>query len=110
MIDVIAVRERIEKAHQEINRLCHAGKWRMCIPVQDDDSDRLLAASLADIPKLLDDRERLLHMLEHAWGIVANVDHGVWETNQRAEWIETARKFIDDAHAMGAYAPDRAKE
>lgn len=53
------IRERADKALQEVFALCKGKHWRMCIPVQTDDSDRLLATSLDDIPRLLDEVERL---------------------------------------------------
>lgn len=38
-------------------------------------------------------------MLDSAWGIIANVDHGGWDT-QRAEWKEAATKWREAYHTM----------
>lgn len=48
------IRERAELAHREICDLASGKrKWRMCVPVQKDDSDMTLQAPLDDIPKLI---------------------------------------------------------
>jgi len=47
------IRRRLEAAQQEVFALCKGKHWRMTVPVQDDDSDRTLMASLGDLRDLL---------------------------------------------------------
>lgn len=45
-----------------------------------------------------DERQRLLDMLERAWGIIAN--GGGWSDDAVTEWAAAARKWRDDWHAL----------
>jgi len=53
-IGLDAIVARRERAMQELGDIC-AGRrrWTMCVPVQPDDSDILLAASLRDVLTLV---------------------------------------------------------
>lgn len=55
------IRERLEKAHQEICGLANGKrKWTMCVPPEPDDSDMVLQAPLDDIAHLLKLTEKLI--------------------------------------------------
>lgn len=66
-----AIRERYERAHEELDRMTSApggpaAAWRWSIPAKPDrDSDLLLAASLTDIPYLLEEIDRLAGLVDN---------------------------------------------
>lgn len=53
-------RARIKRAREEVSRICqNPRQWRMCIPVQPDDTDIVLSAALRDAEASLDELEQL---------------------------------------------------
>lgn len=59
-LDLEAARERERAASLEVARLCKGGRWTMRVPARPDaDSDEVIGASLADVPALLAEVERL---------------------------------------------------
>jgi len=45
-ITVASVIEEIEKAQDEISAICHGKRWRMCVPVDDGESDIVIGDAL----------------------------------------------------------------
>lgn len=93
MLDLKAIKARNEKAHHEVSALCHGKRFRMCIPVQPDDSDIVLSEALRD-------SERMIEALELAYAkgvlpiIVALRDTNMEELTiaVRDYIVKTARK------------------
>jgi hypothetical protein len=53
-------RLRLKKAREEVSRICqNPRQWRMCIPVQPDDTDIVLSAALTDARASLEELEQL---------------------------------------------------
>lgn len=53
-------RLRLKTAREEVSRICqNPRRWRMCIPVQPDDTDIVLSAALTDARASLDELEQL---------------------------------------------------
>lgn len=60
-IDLEEIEARREAAHQMVSDLCHRKReWIMSIPARRDyDPDLIIAASLDDIPKMIEELEEL---------------------------------------------------
>lgn len=62
--EIEAIRAHQATARAEIWQICHGGVWRMCIPVQEDDSDRVFGQLCRDVDLLLariDALERIIY-------------------------------------------------
>jgi hypothetical protein len=60
VIDLDAIKTRLEAARTELSALCHGKRWQMTIPARpDDDSDLVIGAALRDLRTLLTEVERL---------------------------------------------------
>lgn len=52
--DIESMTKHREQAVEEVHELNYGHKdWRICIPVQDDDSDQVIMAALIDLENLL---------------------------------------------------------
>jgi hypothetical protein len=57
--------QRRAKAVTEMQRICSGDRrWTMCIPVQEDDSDMVIGASLDDLERLIGEVYRLRGVLK----------------------------------------------
>jgi hypothetical protein len=65
------IKARHSKATAELHRLCDGGKFTMCVPVQETDTDILINRSLHDVAFLVDEVEQLRAVLE----AIANARH-----------------------------------
>jgi uncharacterized protein with PIN domain len=83
------IKERLTKARAELSALCHGKQFRMCIPLQDDDSDQLIGAALRDSMKLIAEVDRLREENERLRdalrGIVVE-EYSILDLNAEDEW------------------------
>jgi len=68
------IRRQLEAAQQEVFALCKGKRWRMTIPVQDDDSDRTLMASLGDVRDLLAVVEKAVRVRDAFYALPDSAD------------------------------------
>src|SRR5262245_10570666 len=60
MLDLEAIKARRERTWEEMGTLCRNPQaWRMRIPVNEDDSDRVIAATCHDVDVLIAEVQRL---------------------------------------------------
>ncbi len=60
MLDLSKINSRLDKARALVHALCHGDhKWRMCIPLQPDDTDVVFGNTIQDAKAMIDEIERL---------------------------------------------------
>jgi hypothetical protein len=81
--------ELVERAHNEIDALCNGKRWRMCIPVQGDDSDIILGEALRA-------QEKEILRLRNALTRIANSDgpRNITTGEGHSECVWAARKAL----------------
>jgi DNA-binding ferritin-like protein (Dps family) len=92
------LREDITAARKILSELCHGThKWRMCVPVQEDDSDSVLG-------RVIDAAERSMNTPaapEDVALAIKNVRNFVTECREYAEWPdEVPRIFTGDIELL----------
>ncbi len=93
-----AIKARSELAYNKIFSLCKGEKWKMCVPVRQDDSDIVLTTSLNDIAKLIAVIECQDRALDKC-GVAAKLDSKVNEPTVDKYII---RDLIREARAEAA--------
>ena len=108
------IRARVNAARAEWRALCSGKKWRMCIPVQPDDSDIVIDAVLRGVTDLLAEVERLRAKDPQLMGCHDTHDYyketdgeliaRFWTTfaethGDRPDLVATARRYAEEALA-----------
>jgi hypothetical protein len=90
---------RIEKAHDELSKLCKGKQIRMCIPVQPDDTDMVIGdglragrEALKEIEQLRAENVRLRDALKPFADIGDSFDPA---DEPNAVWVDCARAMSD---------------
>ncbi len=101
------IEARAKLAEQEIDDLNHRRhEWRMCIPVQDTDSDVVLIATKNDVLSLLAEVRRLQEIEAHAVAINNGLLTGIQSVMQflpeavRQRFQEALQPVIDLMETM----------
>jgi hypothetical protein len=108
---------KIEAAHKELSALCHGKQFRMCIPVQPDDTDRVIGEGLRAGMKALDEIERLLEdkhqrylVFEKQRAKIGQLETRIAELEADAERLATALKDLQMAVAYDLRHSDNEDE
>ena len=102
-------KEIVEKAKQEVFAICKGKQWRMCIPVQPDDSDIVIMdgfhALEADLARLrgerAEDHAAIREVVEKGQKLI-EMDHVNDDGNVTAEWNEA---YLQWSEALEKHAP-----
>jgi len=105
-LDNIALHELVERAHDEIRRLCCGPRhedgraWTMCIPAQSTDSDLILSIAIHRQAKAIADAEQRLYET------VAQLRHAESERDEAKAQVSDLRTGF--AHGWAQVGKERA--